>query len=75
MSESMPGSGPLAYPSSAFATIPPASFRCLRGFWLISRRAPVILAVRPVLPVNRGPPVVFADVQLEERPVAEAESA
>ena len=75
MSESMPGSGPLACPSSAFAMIPAASFRRLRGFWLIFQRAPVILVARPVLPAGRGAPVVFADVQLEERPVAEAESA
>jgi hypothetical protein len=75
MSESMPGSGPLACPSSAFAMIPAASFCFLRGFWLIFWRVPVIFFIRPVLPVNRGTPVVFADVQLKERPVAEAESA
>jgi hypothetical protein len=47
--------------------IPAASSRFLEGCWLLFWRVPVIL-VAPAF-------VVFADVQLKERRVAEAESA
>jgi hypothetical protein len=55
--------------------IPAALSRFLTGFWLSFWRARVILVAWPVRPAIRGAPVVFADVQLEERHAAEAESA